>query len=482
MVRLDSVGAMSLPASTPRAEGVDAAGIHSFLDTVQAAGVELHSLLIARHGRVIAAGSWAPYDLERLHLGYSLSKSVTATAVATLVDRGELALDTPVLDVLPVDGIDVDPRWRAVQVQHCLSMTVGHTEDAWMPMMRLTTGPGAVMSSYLATTLATGPSAAPGTVFCYNQVATYVLSRIVAHVTGRQLLDVLRERVFDRLGIGEVLWHRCPEGFELGFSGCHLRPVDLMSLTQLWLDRGQRDGEAIVSPAWFDRAARPFLPMAPNEVSDWEQGYGFSYWKSRHGHRADGAFGQYGVILPEHDVAIAVNGELEDMQVLLDIAWAHLLPAFDRPGSADADDTLAARLVAVAIPPLADDSSGPARISVDLVAPSDLPETYSRLDVERTGAGFDLTFSVDGADVTIPAAIGSWADGTLTVDRGALPTSATAGWNDGLFRATVRLVETPHTLNVEAQPGSPTSTSAAVSWTLQPLLGPDPRSLAVRSR
>lgn len=313
---------MTLPTSPPSEKGIDAAGVESFLDAVQAGGIELHSLQIARHGRVVAAGAWAPYDLERIHLGYSLSKSVTATAVATMLGRGELALDTLVVDVLPVDGLDVDPRWGTVQVQHCLSMTVGHTEDAWMPVMSLTSGSGAPMTSFLAAALATGPDAEPGTVFCYNQVATYVLSRIVAHVTGRQLLDVLRERVFDPLGIGEVLWHRCPEGFELGFSGCHLRPLDLMSLTQLWLDRGQRDGETIVSQGWFDRAARPFLPPTPNDafpghagrdVSDWEQGYGFSYWMARHGHRADGAYGQYGIILPGPDVAIVINGAVEDM-------------------------------------------------------------------------------------------------------------------------------------------------------------------------
>lgn len=382
---------MSLPTSTPRAEGVDAAGIDSFLDAAADADVGLHSLLIARHGRLIAAGSWAPYDLHRVHLGYSLSKSVTATAVATLVDRGELALDTPVLDVLPVDGLEVDPRWAGVQVQHCLSMTVGHTTDAWMPVMRLLTGgTGATTTSFLAAAMVTGPDAEPGTVFCYNQVATYVLSRIVAHVTGRQLLDVLRERVFDRLGIGEVLWHRCPDGFELGFSGCHIRPVDLMSLTQLWLDRGKHDGEAIVSPEWFDRATRPFLPMAPNDVSDWEQGYGFSYWMGRHGHRADGAYGQYGIILPEHDVAIAINSEIEDMQMLLDLVWQHVPPAIDRPGTdggVDADDVLAARLAALTIAVLDDDGSGPDRFEADLVAGSDLPAAYSRLAAARTESG-----------------------------------------------------------------------------------------------
>lgn len=471
--------------STPRAEGIDAAGIVSFLDAVAAAEIDLHSIQIARHGRVVAAGAWAPYGLERVHLGYSLSKSVTATAVATLIDRGELALDTRVLDVLPIDGLDVDPRWRGVEVQHCLSMTVGHTEDAWMAVMRAAgSEPG---SSFLAAALAAGPDEGAGTVFCYNQVATYVLSRVVAHVTGRQLLDVLRERVLDPLGIGEVLWHRCPEGFELGFTGCHLRPVDLMSLTQLWLDRGRRDGRTIVSDSWFDRATRPFLPMAPNDVSDWEQGYGFSYWMARHGHRADGAYGQYGIVLPDHDVAVSVNSEIEDMQVPLDLLWKHLLPAIDRPGSDAADAALAARLGSLTIATLGDDGSGPDRFEVGLGAGSELPDSYTRLAVARTASGFDLTITVDGADVTLAAGAGSWVDGVFTVGAGALPTAATAGWHDGRFRAAIRLVETPHTLNIDANIDANVDADAAAGtattrWTLPPLSGRDPRALAARPR
>jgi hypothetical protein len=63
-----------LPASTPAAEGVDAAGIHAFLDAVEAAAdIEPHSLMILRHGHLVASGWWAPYTPDRRHLLFSLS-------------------------------------------------------------------------------------------------------------------------------------------------------------------------------------------------------------------------------------------------------------------------------------------------------------------------------------------------------------------------------------------------------------------------
>ena len=85
--------------------------------------------------------------------------------------------------------------------------------------------------------------------------------------------------------------------------------------------------------AWYDEATVPFLAMPPDDTSDWAQGYGYSYWIARHGYRGDGAYGQYGVVLPEHGVALAITSEVLDMQSVLDLAWAHLLPAFDGPGS-----------------------------------------------------------------------------------------------------------------------------------------------------
>jgi CubicO group peptidase (beta-lactamase class C family) len=466
---------VSLPTSTPSAHGVDAAGITGFLDAVAAAGIELHSIAIARHGHVIAEGWWEPYRADRVHLLYSLSKSLTATTVATLVAEGAISLDDPVLDHLPIDGIDVDPRWNSVRVKHCLSMTVGHTEDAWLPvMMAIEAGD---TSSFLAHVLRNGPDAEPGTVFCYNQVATYVLSRIVAHVTGRHLTDVLRERVLDPLGVGELLWHRCPEGYELGFTGAHLATRDLHRVVQLWLDRGSADGVELVPAAWYDEATIPFLPMPPDDTSDWAQGYGYSYWIARHGYRGDGAYGQYGMVLAEHGVAIAITSEVLDMQSVLDLAWAHLLPAFDRSGSEADDEALAARLASASIPALGGASGAPMGGTFDLVAGSDLPESYSSITVTPGEGGHLLTFTIDGDAVGVPVGSGTWADGALANGHASVPTAASGGWDDGRFVAHVRIVETPHSIRIEADPATATATAR---WVLPPLSGPDPLFLAVR--
>ena len=68
--------------------------------------------------------------------------------------------------------------------------------------------------------------------------------------------------------------------------------------------------------------------MAEGSGPDWQRGYGFQFWMSRHGYRGDRAFGQFCLVLPEHDVVIATTADTERMQAVLDAVWEHLLPAF----------------------------------------------------------------------------------------------------------------------------------------------------------
>ena len=101
---------MTLPRSTPSAQGIDAAGLLAFVDAAESGGLGLHSLMVARHGHVVAQGWWRPYAAERVHLAYSLSKTVTATAVGFLVQEGRLSVEDRVLDHFPeIDRTTVAP-------------------------------------------------------------------------------------------------------------------------------------------------------------------------------------------------------------------------------------------------------------------------------------------------------------------------------------------------------------------------------------
>src|SRR5580692_7613612 len=114
----------SLPRSTSADQQVDPAAILRFLDAVDDhPDVEMHSLMVVRHGHVVAEGWWAPYSAERPQLLYSLSKIFTSTAAAFAQAEGLLDLDDTVVSHFPEFDADItDARSRAVRLRHVAAM------------------------------------------------------------------------------------------------------------------------------------------------------------------------------------------------------------------------------------------------------------------------------------------------------------------------------------------------------------------------
>ncbi|KES04012.1 beta-lactamase [Streptomyces toyocaensis] len=445
--------AHALPASTPAAQGVDASGVHAFLDALEAApGIEPHSLMILRHGRLVASGWWAPYTERRPHLLYSLSKSFTATAAALAEGEGLIDFDAPVLSYFPEFEADItDPRSRAMLVRHVASMASGHegeTVDAAF---------GADPAEPVRGFLLQPPQRDPGTVFAYNQPCTYTLGAIVQRVTGQTLTDYLRPRLFDPLGIGATVWQRDRTGREIGFSGLHATTDAVARLGQLYLDDGVRQGERLLPEGWVARASRPHLPtagaMGEGDRRDWDRGYGHQFWISRHGYRGDGAYGQFCLVLPEHDAVIAATTATEQMQEYLDLVWRHLLPAFHAaplPGRGDADTALRERLDGLALPPAgggplpthgAGDWAG-AEFTPEGGVCADQPK-LTAAEVRADAGGWVLRLTEDGEPFEARFDGQGW-----TVTEQPVPVAVSGGPAGGTLTVDVVFLETPHRLRV----------------------------------
>ncbi|MFC7598153.1 serine hydrolase domain-containing protein [Terrabacter sp. GCM10028922] len=475
---------MSLPRSTPSAQDVDAAGLLAFVDAVEHDHLGLHSLMVVRHGHVVAEGWWRPYSTDRVHLAYSLSKTLTATAVGFLVQEGRLSLDDRVLDHFPdLDREAVAPGWEDVRVRHCLSMTVGHEQDAWGHVFdRMSGSDFGESRDWVPRVFATEPTHEPGTVFAYNQVATYLLAVVVRDLTGAGIADVLRPRLLTPLSLApDIPWHRDPLGRELGFTGAHLTTEAIASVAQLYLDRGRWQGHQLLSETWVDEATRAFGPRNedPGADEDWTRGYGYSFWMQRFGFRGDGAYGQFLIVLPEHDSVVAVTAEQTRMQSTLDLLWAHVVPAIGAGSASDAaDHELAERLAGLEIPAMWGDALGPEYAEFNRSDASDLSSDYTAVSVTRDGAEYVLGLARRGEWVRVPVGVGAWREGELVAGGAVLPVVASGGWVDeDTFRAEVIAIETPHRIRVEARMRS---ADADVTWRMVPLTGYDPVWLATR--
>jgi CubicO group peptidase (beta-lactamase class C family) len=452
--------------------GLDPRGVDSFLDAVAAGSFELHSLVVARHGHIVAGGWYAPYRAQAPHLLYSLSKSFTSTAVGFAVAAGKLHLSDKVVDFFPGQvPPTISANLAALNVEHLLTMSVGMPKDATPVVTR--------EHDWVRTFLAQPIEFQPGSVFLYNSAATYMLSAIVQKVTGQQVNQYLRPRLFAVLGIPEMSWQVCPLGINTGGWGLSATTETLMKFGQFYLQQGRWNDRQLLPQKWVADATRFHIQQVPPAdknplTDDWYQGYGYQFWRCRHNaFRGDGAFGQFCIVLPDQDAVVAMTSQTMDMQGLLNLVWEHLLPAMNdhAPPEPNAWGHLRQRLAALTLPvPVGTVPAQTLPVSVG-TKPSGRPDSVYRIESNSLGVtqlsiasrpdGVRLAFEADGKTHSITSGLGSWHDGEtelpgtppqwvelIGVDRSPRHPAkvAVAGaWTDAqTFEMQWRYYETPH--------------------------------------
>ncbi|MEL5990797.1 serine hydrolase domain-containing protein [Microbacterium phosphatis] len=316
-----------LPRTSPERAGIG--GVEQLLAAFEARG-DVHSAMILRGGSVAAEAWYAPHAPSHHHRLFSVSKAFTAMAVGVGVGEGLLRTDDRVVDLLPDKLPDVvSDNLAAMRIEHLLTMTTGHAKSSM-------DGVGLTLSrpedDWTRAILAEEVALEPGSQFVYDTGATYLLSVILHRLTGERLLDWLTPRLFEPLGITGATWEQDRDGIDVGGFGLSLRTEDMAAFGQLLLQRG-RWGDAQLIPAeWVDRAGRPLVEAHPQGWDpDWAQGYGYQLWGCRNrAYRADGAFGQFIIVWPEHDAVIAITSGSSATQGILDLIWSTL--EFGEPG------------------------------------------------------------------------------------------------------------------------------------------------------
>ena len=288
--------------STPEREGISSVAINALMDTIHAdAAVMAHEVMILRNGKVIAEASWAPYDSRLPHQLYSLSKSITATAVGMLTDKGLLDLDERLCDIF----VDKAPESethpaRKMTVSMLLNMSTGtYFNEA-----------GSAMGTDWERDFLHAPvKFEPGSAFDYNSMNTYMLAAIVRRKTGETLTDYLKPRLYQPLGIESYYWETCPNGTEKGGWGLSLTPESVAKIGQLYLNKGVWRtfwGEKrLISEKWIEEATRPQIDTPHGEII---YGYGHQIWMTarKGAFLFNGAFGQYMLALPDLNAIVVL--------------------------------------------------------------------------------------------------------------------------------------------------------------------------------
>lgn len=336
----------------PRASATDVAleaaidSFHVATQTVPVApdSITLHSVMIIKHGQVVAEHWYNGQAADMPHELYSVSKTFTAVAVGMAIDEGRFKLSDKVISFFP-DKLpeDVSDNLSAITIRDLLTMTCGHDTEA-----SLTPGtevyeqamkdPNSI--DVVKLWLAWPVVHKPGEYYLYNSWGTYMLSAIMQKVTGEKLIDYLTPRLFEPLHIKNPFWVE-QSGITLGAGGLRITTEDMGKLGQLFLQKGQWNGKQIVSAEWLKEMSSYQVPSAPSGTrfedvqagitsnnEDWIEGYGYQMWRGQHNtFRADGFAGQYIIVVPEKDAVIVLTTMSSVYQQYMNLVWKYLLPA-----------------------------------------------------------------------------------------------------------------------------------------------------------
>lgn len=445
------VNSYNMPRSTPEEQGISSTAIISFLDAIEKNKLELHSFMLVRHGYIVAEGWWAPYRPEYPHSLFSLSKSFTSTAVGFAIAEGLLSINDSVVSFFPEDTPEViDKNLASMQIKHLLTMSTGHAKDTVEYLLNDREG------NWVKAFLELPVDYEPGTHFVYNSGASYMLSAIVQKVTGQTLLEYLKPRLFEPLGIENPKWEICPKGINTGGWGLSLKTEDIAKFGQTYLSGGIYNGKQIIPPEWVKEATAKHIDNGSNENSDWEQGYGYQFWRCRHNaYRGDGAFGQFCVIMPEQDAVIAITSGLEDMQAVLNQIWENILPGMVNdhiPPNKDSHEMLLHRLSTLALNPpnIKSHSQTAGEISGKHYVFEENDIGINAISLEFDDEICQISLWKDSEKEKLICGIGKWVHGEITtpniplVPKGKVSVVTAGTWSDkDTFIITCRLIETP---------------------------------------
>jgi len=295
--------------STPEEQGMESGSLARLIDNV--GSYKQDSLLIIRHGKIVAEAYYAPYIADISHDLRSVTKSIVGTLTAIQLKKGNLAsVDDPVMDLFSDKPVQhADDRKKAITIQHLLDMTSGiewferlYTPDeTLMKMYRSPDRTGFVLNQPMA--------GAPGASFNYAGGNPYLLSALINRKSGQNALDFATKELFEPLGIKSAKWGTVDaQGVTNGEAGLFLSPHDMARIGYLYLHEGMWDGNRIIPSSWVERS------RAGPVTATFGYRYANLWWSmpEKGAYMARGRHSQLILVLPKLDIVAVMTGVLRD--------------------------------------------------------------------------------------------------------------------------------------------------------------------------
>lgn len=327
-------------AKVPQNAGVNAKVVNDFFQNAKEKGLDYHSLIVIRNGKVAVEWYNEPFDKNTAHSMYSVSKSFTSTAIGFAVCEGLISLDDKLLDFFPeYVPKNPDERFEKLTVHNLLRMSSGKQPSFLADKAKIDWIEDYINSPWVFE---------PGEKFLYINENIFMLSAIINKVTGMSMREYLRPRLFEPLGIDFPFWETDQNGIEAGGWGLYLKTEDLAKFILCYLQKGKFKNRQVIPVKWVELATAKQIDNEYNRPgTDASYGYGYCFWLDHFGgFRADGMFCQFGIAFPEYNAVVVVNSAITDEQDGLDGIFEFFPKAFE-----EKDDDTALEL-ATTVPPV----------------------------------------------------------------------------------------------------------------------------------
>ena len=310
-----------LPYVTPEKVGLPSEAVLRFMKRLDSYQVPVHSVIISRYNKICTEAYYSPYENNTLHRMFSITKSFTSIAIGLLAEEGQISLDDPIVNYFQ-DKIpnNLHPWIASMTIRDMLRMETCHRQTTYKINPE---------RDWVGSFFDTEPTHPPGSLFIYDTSSSHTLCALVERLTGKPMLDYLRDKFLDNIGFSrEAYIIPDPFGVSMGGSGLMATPMDIMKFgvaimnsleDEAYNKRQNREGNISqgLLPSFFIKEAISHQTdtMVRGAFQEECLGYGYQFWITRHGgFAAYGMGGQLLICLPKYDLICVTTADTQGIQ------------------------------------------------------------------------------------------------------------------------------------------------------------------------
>ena len=315
---------------TPEKAGISSAKIQEFIDVLEQKQLSTHDVILMKGNDIIFEKYWAPFNKDFLHRMYSVTKSFVAVAIGFLEQDGMIDLNDKIVKYFP----DENKKHNEVNMQKqtirdMLMMSTSRLDCGWFSAK-----PEDRVRFYFEE--GEKSSRVPGTTFHYDSTGSFVLGALVEKLTGMPLIDYLRVKLFDKIGISkEAYMLKCPGGWSWGDSALICTARDLLKFSRFVMNYGKWNGEQLLNEKFLRDATSKLVDNNTKGVETYDsQGYGYLIWRTYDNSFSFNGMGcQFGICVPDKDLILVYNGDNQGKEHAKNIIFENFFRLIARTAS-----------------------------------------------------------------------------------------------------------------------------------------------------